>query len=324
MEDYYAKCGVNCGRCVLYVENLTDDKREWIAQGMRYVNWHPKPEILRACAGCQTEEGFHYLPKCQVRQCAQYNQLETCADCGIFPCREVPRVSLSTDYRERAEERLGEPIPEEDYLVFIEPHEGIKHLKAIRAGISPQDLVPPKKVLPLRTRVAPFISGESHSCWNLYNLMTKILRGEADIYVRQALLKKRRNVVLFTLWIFGRYGEFAEDGDATLVITDAVSETSTDPGHLIRKRDNTLHQYGSAELLVDFDLHLQHIPLDKKRWLLKLTAGESIGGLNTLRALKAYVTALVEKYGETKYAGSYKLKGEAYTYFKKADMDICV
>ena len=152
---------------------------------MRYIHWNPTPEKLKACAGCQNEGGFHYLPKCPVRQCAQYNGLETCATCGVYPCRDVPNVSLSADFRDLMAEKLGEPIHEGDYLAFIEPYEGIKHLDSHHAGLSPQDLIPPKGVQPLRTRVSPFIDDESHLNRNLYNLMVKILRGEVDLYVRQ-------------------------------------------------------------------------------------------------------------------------------------------
>ena len=77
VKDLFGKCGNNCGRCALYKDNLSDDKRQWCADGMgRYINWHPTPEKLRQCAGCQTTEGFLYIKNCRVRRCAQYNGIE--------------------------------------------------------------------------------------------------------------------------------------------------------------------------------------------------------------------------------------------------------
>jgi hypothetical protein len=215
-------------------------------------------------------------------------------------------------------ERLGGAIPEEDYLAFIEPYEGLKHLEELHVGLSDGDLVPPKEVHPLRTRVSPFVEGDSHPNRNLYHLMVKILRGETDLFVRQALLRKRRHILLFILWIFGRHGEFGEDDAPQLVITDAVNEVSSNPQQLIRKRDNTFFHRNSVELLKDFGLQVEHVPLDRKRWVLTLRAGAPAGGLDTLRSLKAYVTALTDRYGDPEYAGSYKLRGEAFAIFKKA------
>jgi hypothetical protein len=328
MKDYYAKCGANCGRCPLFVENLTDDKRQWIVDGMaRYFNWHLKPERLRACAGCQVTEGYHYLVNCPVRQCAFYNAVETCASCAVFPCQDVPGVTLSTDFRDQVAERLGEPVPEEAYLAFIEPFEGMAHLEEIRAKLPPEDLIPPQEVKPLRSRLAAFPEDlelserEVTDLRSLYYLMTRIIRGEADLRVRQLYLKKLRNWILNTFWVFGRFGEFI-DGETQLVI-DGDKWASEKGVTLVRKRDNALHGDASrcVELLADYSVVVKFEPLGKKTWKLYLT-NDDAEGAGMLRALKDYITALVEAYGAPEYAGSNKYKGEAYAQFSRADMRV--
>jgi hypothetical protein len=48
----------------------------------------------------------------------------------------------------------------------------------------------------------------------------------------------------------------------------------------------------------------------------------SAGGVPVLQALKHYVTALVDTFGEPDYAGRARYKGEAYVRFSKADMGV--
>jgi hypothetical protein len=330
MRDLFAKCGNNCGRCALYAGNLTDEKREWCASGMaRYINWRPKPENLRQCAGCQAIKGFHYIKNCPVRLCAQHNGVKNCAHCAAFPCPEVPTVSVSVDYRAQVTDRLGSLIPEEDYQAFIEPYEGMRHLHEIRESLGPEDIVEIKEVRPLRTRLAGFpddlISSEEDrdGFRALHQLMTDVLTGRADRYVRQIMLKKRRRLILTLLWVFGRYGGLTADG-SQLVIDGEVHRSSADFGAIVRKRDNALHGAAAASvgLLKDLDVRIEHEPLTKKTWRLRMSVGDDARAGGMLEALKDYTSALVEAYGEPVYAGSGRYKGEAFACFSKADMRV--
>ena len=330
MRDWYAKCGNNCGRCALYAGNLTDEKREWCASGMaRYINWRPKPENLRQCAGCQATKGFHYIKNCPVRLCAQHNDAENCAHCAVFPCPEVPTVSVSVDYRAQVADRLGSPIPEEDYQAFIEPYEGMKHLQEIRDSLGPEDIVEMKEVRPLSARLVRFPDGLALSEGQvvgfraLHQLMADVLTGRADRYVRQILLKKRRPLILTLLWVFGRYGGQTADG-LQLVIDGEVHRSLADFAAIVRKRDNALHGAAavSVGLLRDLDVRIEHEPLTKKTWRLRMSVGDDAGGDGMLKALKDYAGALVEAYGEPVYAGSGRYKGEAFGCFSKADMRV--
>jgi hypothetical protein len=326
--DLFAKCGNNCGRCALYKGNLRDDTRSAAAAGMaRYINWNPKPENLQPCAGCQATEGYLYIRNCAVRLCAQYNDLEDCAYCAVFPCRDVPTVSVPEDYRDTVEARLGEPVPEPDYLVFIEPYEGIKHLEAIRSLLDRGQLVEPAPVTPLRTRVAAFPDlletlPESQGAFrSLYDLLIAILTGRAEPYVRQIRLHQRRKELLNLLWVFGRYGQPSEDG-AGLVIDGRVHGARKAFSNVVRKRDNSLHTSTrtAVQLLGDFGVTIEHLPLTRKAWLLEMALDDQAGGQEVLTALCDYVGALIEAHGEPKYAGSSRYRGEAYYRFSRADM----
>ncbi len=326
--DLIAKCGNNCGQCTLYVENLTDETRRWCARGMaRYINWSPNPKNLRQCSGCQSTEGFVYIRNCAVRQCALYNGVENCAYCAAFPCRDVPTVSVSADHRGKVEERLGEPIPEEDYVAFIEPYEGMKHLNAIRIPLEAEDLVEPTPVMPLRTRMSEFpdsiaLSGEDFTpLLVLHRLLARILTGYADLYVRQIRIQKRRREILNLLWLFGRHGQLEEDG-GRLIIDGRVQGTRKAFSSVVRKRDNALHRSAAmaAELLQDLGVRVAHMPLARSAWRLEATFDEAAGGTPAMEALGRYTQHLVQCHGEPRYAGRSRYRGEAYARFSRADM----
>jgi hypothetical protein len=329
MQDLFAKCGNNCGRCPLHVGNLSDDTRAWCAQGMgAYHGWNPKPEGVRACAGCQSSEGFMFLRNCPVRLCAQHSDVETCAHCSVFPCEYVPTVSLPAGYRAQVEEKRGEPVPEADYLAFIEPYEGMKHLEAIRAPLDPSQLVDPPPPKPLRARIAAFPDdmafpgGLSAGYRALYDLLSGILTGRAELFVQQATLHKQRHNILYQLWLFGRYGRFPEEDVATLVIDSDPLGSSKEFTGAVRKRDNALHATAlvSTRLLQDFGVTIEHVPTGRRDWLLKMTVDPEAGGERTLRALQAYAKALVQEYGEPTFRGAYRYQGEAYGRFSRADI----
>jgi hypothetical protein len=244
-----------------------------------------------------------------------------------FPCPEVPTVSESVNYRAQVAERLGSPIPEEDYQAFIEPYEGMKHLEEIRVSLGPEDVVEMKEVQPLRTRLVGFpdnltLSEEQVAGFRaLHQLMADVLTGRADRFARQVMLKKRRPLILTLLWVFGRYGGLTADG-SQLVIEGEVHGSLADFAAIVRKRDNALHGAAavSAGLLQDFDVKIEHEPLSKKTWRLRMAVGGNAGGSRMLGALKDYTGTLVDVHGEPAYVGSGRYKGDASACFSKADM----
>ncbi|MFQ6087725.1 MAG: DUF3795 domain-containing protein [Candidatus Methanofastidiosia archaeon] len=330
MKDLFGKCGNNCARCPLYRDNLiTDEDRQWCADGMaKYINWHPKPEKLRQCEGCQATDGFLYIKNCRVRKCAQYNDVENCAYCSAFPCQEVPTVSLSVDYKDMISKRMGRPIPKGEYLSFIEPYEGMKHLEEIRASLSSEDFTEPAKVKPIKARIIDFpddlpLSNEERFAYEaLHRIFMKIMSAPADTRARQLALKRIKKNVLNILWVFGKFGELKVENGSRLTIDGKIQWSQPDFNNIVRKRDNSLHVPAaqSFEILKDYGVHCKHISLTKKGWLLRMSFDENVGGVRALKCLKLYVTKLVEKYGEPTYVGSSRYKGKAFTLFSKADM----
>jgi hypothetical protein len=323
MEDLFAKCGNNCGRCALYKDNLiTDEDRRRCADGMAaYINWHPRPEKLRQCAGCQVTDGFLYIKNCRVRRCAQYNEIENCAYCAAFPCQDVPTVSVSVDYRDQVAERLGGPVPEEGYLAFIEPYEGMKHLEAIRASLGPEDIVEMKEVA-VSPRIIDFPDDlplpreEIAGLEALHRLLATVEVVDGISYARQAALTKRRQHLLKILWAFGRFGEPGEEGGPHLVI-----DSETYLAQKIQSNYSTLMDY--FDTLGEYGVHCEHVPLTEAGWLtpggalrkggwfIRLSFDGRAGGVPALEALQAYAARLDEWHDRN-----------AFRYFSRADMRV--
>lgn len=330
MKDLFGKCGVNCGRCPGFAGNArTGEDRQWCSDGWaKYIGARLKPESIH-CLGCQAPEPWKsgsILPdrNCIIRPCAVKTGVETCAQCSAYPCgAHSPDMD-----REKIAARLGTPIPEKDYLAFIEPYEGCKHLDQIRASLSPEEIMPVAEVKPIRAKITAFpddlpCSEEEISAFRaVHGLLVKVLTAPADVYARQLTLKRRRPHMLGLLWVLGLYGELKEEDGSQLLVLDGTTYGSRkECGWLVRKRDNSFHgvTQQAARFLEDLKVHCEFVPL-KRGWLLKLSFGEEAGGKAALDALKRYAVGLGEKYGEPLYAGNTRFKGEAFARFSKVDM----
>lgn len=322
MKDLFGKCGNNCGHCALYRDNLTDESKQWCAQGMgRYINWHPSPEKLRQCAGCRATEGFRYIKNCRVRRCAQYNGIENCAHCSAFPCLDVPTVSVSVDYQDRVAQRLGGPIPEEDYLAFIEPYEGMEHLQRIRASLGPEEIVEMKEVS-IKPRLVdfprdlPLPEEETTAFEALHGFLGAVEVVDGVSHARRAVLRERRRRLLKILWAFARFGEGAEEDGLHLVL-----ESETYLAQKIESNYTRVQDY--FQTLGGYGVQCEHIPMAEEGWLtpkgalrrsgwsLSMSFADSAGGTSALKALQRYAARLDEEYGR-----------RAFGYFSRADMRV--
>jgi len=332
MTELIAKCGMNCARCPSFVENLhTSQDRERCSQGWAtYIELRLSPEKLIACAGCQApdEDNPPRYQNCYVRRCAVYTGAITCAHCAAFPCQDLPLVSLPADYRARLEAHLDSAIPEKDYLTFIEPYEGLKHLEELRATLAPDQIVPKAEVVATRAPIAefpsdlPLSSQEIAACKHIHDLIARLQRAQADTYARQLLLKRRRPHSLGLLWVMALYGEIQKDG-RRLALDGAQYGESKQCSWLVRKRDNSFHGAvrQAANLLGEYGLTFEFTPLEEG-WSLALSFGKPAGGAAALSILKRYATLLSERHGEPQYAGSTRFRGQAFTLFSKADMSV--
>ncbi len=222
MKNLFSKCGANCGRCPSYKGNLqTEEDRQRCSDGWyKHLGFRLSPGKLCLCDGCQApdEKNTVRYQNCYVRRCAVRNGVKTCAHCSAYPCEDVKNLHeiQRADARERIAARLGTLIPEEDYLTFVEPYEGIKHLDEIRASLGPEDIVEMTKVS-VKPRLVdfpddlPFSEEETSAFEALHRLIAVIESVNGVSYARQAALKKRRRHLLKILWAFGLFGELKEE-----------------------------------------------------------------------------------------------------------------
>ena len=325
MKDLYAKCGINCGHCPSYRENLrsADDRQRCSDGWARYLGFRLSPGKLRACDGCQAPDEGNPVryQNCYVRRCAVQNGLETCALCSAYPCEDVPKVSLAADARDKTATRLGTPIPEENYLTFIEPYEGTKHLDAIRSSLVPADIVQ-TTTTSVRQRMVdfpddlPFSSEETSAFGALHTLIAAIESVDGITYAQETVRKKRRRHLLKMLWAFGLSGERKENGRPYLVI-----DSETYLAQKIGSYYATLKSY--FETLDQYGVLCEHVPLveegwltpsralRKRGWFIKMSFGDDAGGAAALNALQEYTAALGEKHGK-----------QAFRRFSRADFRV--
>jgi len=273
------------------------------------------------CDGCQTPDEKNPVllnPRCIVRKCAMTNDIVNCAHCSKYPCED-----LSPDVdRKRIEARLGSPMPEEDYLAFIEPYEGNKHLGKIRALLKPENIVNPKVPAP-QTRIVDFPDDlslpkeETSAFQTLHKLLVDIKSLSGDTYARQAALKKRIQWILKFLWAVGLFGKL---GNSYIAVDGEKISAQKIPYwmdlDIVRRH---------LEILKGFGVHCEHVPLTRQKsswltarghlrekgWFIRMSFDSKAGGIATLKVLKRYATRLDEKYGK-----------KAFRYFSNVDMQV--
>lgn len=326
MKDIFSKCGFNCGHCPSYKENLKTQKdRQRCSDGWHtYHGFRITPEKLRRCDGCHTPDDenpvLYFKYGCNIRKCAIKNGVKTCAQCSGYPCEDVKRNSINP---EEIASRIGTPIPDEDYLAFVEPYEGLKHLDEIRSSLNSEDMVE-MTTFSVNLKLAdfpadlPFSEEEIAAFESVYQLIASIKPITDVSYARQLVLKKRNLHVLKIVWTFGLFGNL-EDSSLTL-------DSKTYLAQKIHSDYSRVLNYFTG--LKEHGVHCEHIPLieekygkkgwltptgalRKKGWFMKMSFDEKAGGVPALKALQTYAVSLHEKYGKN-----------AFRYFSKADMRV--
>lgn len=325
MNEMIAKCGCDCSRCPTYKDNLQtyEDRQRCHWGWKKYLDINLSAEKLRLCDGCSIpdEKRKVYYLNCYVRKCAIQNKIENCACCSDYPCQEVLTIhSLQKPgARKKIEERLGTAIPESDYLAFIEPYEGIKHLNEIRGNLCSEDIIEAKR-FSVRSKIVEFPHDlyssklELSGYKNLYHLLSVLEISDDVPYSRKFTLEKNRKQLLKILWAFGRFGELNEADGTYLVLSSEVYTSQQINSYYSKVQDY-------IGLFEKYGVHCEIVPLQEKGWvtptgalrntgwLMKLTIDERMGGSLTIKALKNYALKLDEKYGDN-----------AFRYFSKADM----
>lgn len=145
MVKNIAKCGCDCLNCPSYKENIrTIENRQKCSSGWEeFLNIKLNPTKLIACDGCSiadSERKTYYL-NCKIRKCAMINEIENCAYCKGFPCKELLMTHSVQQISNRDEfiKKTGKEISEQDYRFFIEPYAGFYRLVKLRQTILDKD-----------------------------------------------------------------------------------------------------------------------------------------------------------------------------------------
>ncbi len=325
MKDLFGKCGARCSRCPAFRGNVSGyADQERCSDGWHKVlgvRLHPDRCI---CDGCQTPDELQptlVIGKygCNIRQCAVKNGVKTCAHCSGYPCLAVQRqFSFDAGSRDRIAKRRGEPVPDDEYLTFIEPYECRRHLDEIRESLRPEELVE-MAMLALKPRLAGFPgdlrrSARATALRALHRLLGEVGTVEGVSYADRDIFERRRRNLVKLLFVFGLHGR-PEPGVGRWLDLDAetylAEKIASDYAELL----------GYMELLAEHGVRCEHVPLiekgwrtqrgtlRKEGWLLKVSFDDAAGGREALDALQTYARELDEQHG----------KG-AFRRFSRADM----
>jgi hypothetical protein len=324
MHDWISKCGCNCGRCPAFRGNAkTAADRERCSEGWhRYLGFRLNPERI-ICDGCQVPDDRNptrIARACRRRTCALTNGVENCAYCSAYACEDLEALAASAR-RADIEARLGERIPEEDYLAFVEPYDVLGHLDAIRASLRPDEIVPMAtfSVRPAATAFpeqlpVPFEQMAAYR--GLHGLLSEVGCVDDVSYAAQARLQRVRRDLLKMLWAFGLSGERDDEGGARLVI-----DGKTYLEQKIHSGRDRAEEY--FEALANFSVRCELVPepdarwltptgaLRKQGWSMTLSFDDEAGGEAALKGLQRYAVALDEAYGK-----------QAFRRFARADMRV--
>jgi hypothetical protein len=231
-------------------------------------------------------------------------------------------------FRQGIQARLGHPVREEDYLAFVEPYEGQKHLADIRSSLRPEEIVTPIRPKPLKTKLVAFpadISGPAAvkaGLKSLHRLLATVITAPGRTHALQETLKRRKPNILLILWVFGHLGDVVSTPGTSLVIDSVDCGDRRECNTVIRKRDNSLQipARQAAAVLDSYGVHMDHTPIGGEHWIVSLSFDRKAGGPRALKALQYYVKSLISKHGEPVYTKASRYKGKAFELFSRADM----
>lgn len=93
-NDLVAPCGLDCQRCELFTDNISDKLKQVIHEKMGV----PVEDV--PCRGCREEDGRHFhIPEqgCRNLECAKERRVFLCCECEEFPCELLAPVADQAD-----------------------------------------------------------------------------------------------------------------------------------------------------------------------------------------------------------------------------------
>ena len=95
MEKVIGYCGVDCSKCVPFIcKKHNDDelRKQYAEEQSKFFDMEILPETIN-CDGCLSEgEHLGYCSMCEIRRCCIEKNLENCAYCDEYVCKELERV----------------------------------------------------------------------------------------------------------------------------------------------------------------------------------------------------------------------------------------
>jgi len=95
MEKMIGYCGVDCSKCVPFMcKKHNDDalRKQYAEEQSKFFEMEILPETIN-CDGCLSEgEHLGYCSMCEIRRCCIEKNLENCAYCDEYVCKELERV----------------------------------------------------------------------------------------------------------------------------------------------------------------------------------------------------------------------------------------
>jgi len=76
---YDTYCGLYCGACDVIIANEKGTVQETAQK------WNMNPEDIE-CHGCKSGITAVYCKTCEIKQCAEKNEVEFCFHCKEYPC----------------------------------------------------------------------------------------------------------------------------------------------------------------------------------------------------------------------------------------------
>jgi hypothetical protein len=100
-------CGINCEECEAFSATQNNDNQLKKRVAQRWSSLYGKefkPEDVH-CEGCRSEGtlGTYCQAMCRIKPCCREKQIETCAQCREFACKDLKEVF---DFCSEARERL--------------------------------------------------------------------------------------------------------------------------------------------------------------------------------------------------------------------------
>jgi len=101
-----AYCGLDCDKCEAFIATAQNDdalRAKVAGQWSKAYHAEIKPEHIN-CAGCRSVGVKVQFCEtlCEVRKCASGRKLETCAQCGDFPCSRLSDIFKMAPEAEKA------------------------------------------------------------------------------------------------------------------------------------------------------------------------------------------------------------------------------